>query len=68
MKSALSSLYILLIIIHHENHNKYKEGVHSNYLIICENGLIYKLPSKSSDTIQVLNSDGTPLKCGDKIH
>ena len=46
----------------------YKEGMHYNYSIQCENGFVYKSLSERRGTIQVLNSDGTPLKCGDKIY
>jgi len=44
----------------------YEEGMHWDYSIICENGFVYK--NKNKGTIQVLNSDGTPLKCGNKIY
>jgi hypothetical protein len=46
----------------------YEEGIHLDYAIICENGFIYKSLGGDRGTIQVLNSDGTPLKCGEKIH
>lgn len=44
----------------------YEEGMHLNYSIRCENGFVYKELHRG--TIQVLNSDGTPLKCGEKIY
>lgn len=44
----------------------YEVGMHLNYSIKCENGFVYKQLNKG--TIQVLNSDGTPLKCGEKIY
>lgn len=44
----------------------YEIGTHLDYSIECENGFIYKISHKG--TIQVLNSDGTPLKCGKKIY
>ena len=46
----------------------YEEGIHWDYSIKCENGFVYKLMSRNRGTIQVLNSDGTPLKCGHKIY
>jgi len=45
----------------------YEEGTHWDYTIICENGYIYKTMSRKG-TIQIFNSDGTPLKCGEKIY
>ena len=44
----------------------YEEGIHMNYRIHCENGFVYK--HQYDMTIQVFNSDGTPLKCGKKIY
>lgn len=46
----------------------YKEGRHFGYTIKCQNGYVYKLPNRHYRKIQVLNSDGTPLKCGQKAH
>lgn len=46
----------------------YEEGMHMDYYIQCENGYVYKTLSGRRGTIQVLNSDGSPLKCGEKIH
>jgi hypothetical protein len=48
--------------------DKYKEGLHLDYSIECENGFVYKNLGHYRGTIQVLNSDGTPLKCGKKIY
>ena len=45
----------------------YEVGMHWDYSIECENGFVYKSMSRKG-TIQVLNSDGTPLKCGHKIY
>ncbi len=45
----------------------YEVGSHWDYSIQCENGFVYKSMSHKG-TIQVLNSDGTPLKCGHKIY
>jgi hypothetical protein len=44
----------------------YEEGMHTNYRIICENGFVYKY--QHGATMQIFNSDGTPLKCGKKIY
>jgi hypothetical protein len=46
----------------------YEEGMHWSYSIKCENGFTYKVLDKSRGTIQIFNSDGTPLKCGNKIY
>lgn len=43
----------------------YEEGIHIDYSIHCENGFVYKTLNKKRGTIQVFNSDGTPLKCGE---
>ena len=48
------------------NREPYEEGMHFDYSIHCENGFVYK--HQRYMTIQVLNSDGTPLKCGKKIY
>lgn len=44
----------------------YEVGSHWDYSIVCENGFIYKIKDRTA--IQVLNSDGTPLRCGHKIY
>jgi hypothetical protein len=49
-----------------EPEDPYEEGIHFDYRIECENGFVYKL--KYNISIQVLNSDGTPLRCGQKIY
>jgi len=46
----------------------YEEGMHMNYSIKCENGFVYKILDQRRGTIQIFNSDGTPLKCGEKIY
>jgi len=43
----------------------YEVGMHFDYKIECENGFVYKF--KRGMTMQVFNSDGTPLRCGEKI-
>ena len=45
----------------------YAEGLHFDYSIECLNGFVYRTKANKG-TIQVLNSDGTPLKCGHKIY
>jgi len=44
----------------------YEEGIHFDYSIVCENGFVWK--QTHHGTIQILNSDGKPLKCGEKIY
>ena len=44
----------------------YEEGMHMNYTIVCEGGWTYKVLDFRRGTIQVLHSDGTPMKCGEK--
>ena len=44
----------------------YEPGSHWDYEIHCENGYVYKIKNRAA--IQVLNSDGTPLRCGQKIY
>ena len=46
----------------------YSEGMHWGYHIRCENGYVYKVIDKRQGVIQILNSDGTPLRCGQKIY
>jgi len=46
----------------------YEIGMHWSYSIECENGFVYKTLGRHRGTIQILNSDGSPLKCGEKIH
>jgi hypothetical protein len=46
----------------------YDIGMHWDYSIECENGFVYKNLGRYKGTIQVLNSDGTPLRCGYKIY
>jgi hypothetical protein len=46
----------------------YEEGMHFDYSIECENGFVYKVLDHRRGTIQVMNSDGTPLRCGEKIY
>jgi hypothetical protein len=57
---------LFLGILYEQSKDPYEEGMHLNYSIKCENGFVYKQIDRG--TIQVLNSDGTPLKCGEKIY
>jgi hypothetical protein len=43
----------------------YEVGAHWDYSIVCENGFIYKVLSNRRGVIQIFNSDGTPLRCGE---
>ena len=58
--------FLVMTLIISNKKSPYEEGMHWNYYIECENGFTYKIKDKVS--IQVLNSDGTPLKCGQKIY
>jgi hypothetical protein len=46
----------------------YEPGMHFNYSIECDNGFVYKVLDHRRGTIQIFNSDGTPLRCGEKIY
>ena len=46
----------------------YAEGMHWDYSITCEGGFVYKTLPQNRGTILILNSDGTPLRCGRKRH
>lgn len=59
---------VLLISYCDSQKDPYEEGMHFNYSIDCENGFVYKTTFYQRGTIQVLNSDGTPLKCGEEIY
>lgn len=61
--------YMLFIFILSScNSDPYSEGLHWDYQIIYENGFVYKQLDRGRGTIQILNSDGTPLKAGHKIY
>jgi hypothetical protein len=66
----LAVLFSLLILAGYCESRKdpYEPGMHLDYSIECENGFVYKSLDHRRGTIQVLNSDGTPLKCGEKIY
>lgn len=59
---------ILLMGYCESQKDPYEEGMHMDYSIQCENGFVYKSLNHRRGTIQVLNSDGTPLKCGEEIY
>jgi hypothetical protein len=60
--------FFFLVAYCESKKDPYEEGSHWDYSIECENGFVYKSLNQRRGTIQVLNSDGTPLKCGDKIY
>ena len=65
---GLFGLAIVLLVLAgycESKKNPYEEGMHLDYSIECENGFVYKTLGGRRGTIQVLNSDGTPLKCGE---
>jgi len=71
---ALLGIIVLVVVLMvlgqycESRKDPYEEGMHWDYSITCENGFTYKHMSSRRGTIQVLNSDGTPLKCGNKIY
>jgi len=73
MKDLLPLLFFILFIIaaftiglyFESKKDPYEVGSHWDYRIECENGFVYKY--KRGATMQVFNSDGTPLRCGQKI-
>jgi len=73
MKSMLfllvGTISIVIICSYCESRrDPYEEGMHWDYSVKCENGFVYKVLGHQRGTIQVLNSDKTPLKCGEKIY
>lgn len=71
MKSMLLLILLLTVLtflgMYSESKKEpYDVGIHWDYSVICENGFIYK--QMRHGTIQILNSDGTPLVCGEKIY
>lgn len=64
----LMVLLIFLGLYIESKKDPYEVGTHWDYSIECENGYVYKTLSGKRGTIQVFNSDGTPLKCGNKIY
>ncbi len=60
------TLIIAFFLFSCETANPLDEGVHWNYTIQCENGFKYKILSNRQGVIQLLNSDGTPMKCETK--
>ncbi len=68
--TLLVFLMLGLAIYHEGTIDPYEEGMHLDYKIECENGFVYKVKGNALSTrsIQVLNSDGTPLRCGKKIY
>ena len=65
---AFITIPIFIAIKCEQGKDPYEPGMHFDYSIECENGFVYKSLGHSRGTIQVLNSDGTPLKCGEKIY
>jgi hypothetical protein len=66
---TLFTIVFLIIGQYYEGkRDPYEEGMHMSYSIKCENGFVYKTLDQRRGTIQVFNSDGTPLKCGHKIY
>lgn len=59
-------LCIILVQYCESKQDPYEQGSHWDYSIQCENGFVYKIKNRAS--MQIFNSDGTPLKCGQKIY
>lgn len=49
-----------------EPEDPYEVGMHFDYSIECVNGFAYKVKNRAA--MQIFNSDGTPLRCGQKIY
>lgn len=58
--------FLILFPFFDSKRDPYEEGMHWDYRIECENGFVYKI--KRQGTMQIFNSDGTPLRCGQKIY
>ena len=65
---AFITIPMMIAVKCEQGKDPYEKGMHFNYSIECENGFVYKCMGRDKGTIQVLNSDGTPLKCGEKIY
>jgi len=64
----VTSIFGLGYCISNDQEEPYREGMHFDYSIKYENGFVYKTLPQGRGTIQVLNSDGTPLKEGKNIY
>lgn len=69
MKGLIQLILLMAVLIIlgqycESRRDPYEEGTHWDYRIECESGYVYKV--KRGATMQVYNSDGTPLKCGNK--
>lgn len=67
MKKILSIILIpfaglFLMAYIDSKHGPYSEGWHMGYTIRYEQGFVYKVLPGKQGTIQVLNSDGTPMR------
>lgn len=69
LKIVLALVLLVTLMLYFESKkDPYEIGVHWSYSIECENGFVYKILDHRRGTIQVFNSDGTPLKCGCKSY
>jgi len=59
---------LALAIYNEQGRDPYEEGMHLDYKIEVENGFVYKVLDQRRGTIQIMNSDGTPLRDGKKIY
>jgi len=65
---VLGVIGIILFGLYESRRDPYEIGMHMNYSIECENGFVIKVLGQGRGTIQVRNSDGTLLRCGQKIY
>ena len=57
-------LGLMALSIYHESQiDPYREGMHFDYEIRCENGYKYKILDHHRGAIQLLDKNGNPLKC-----
>jgi hypothetical protein len=68
LKRLLCLCAVMFSISSCNDSDPYREGMHWDYSIACEGGFIYKTLDHHRGTILILNSDGTPLRCGKKIY
>lgn len=66
---AFAVIGIMILIQYCDSkQDPYEIGSHWSYSISCEGGFVYKTLDHRRGTILILNSDGTPLRCGEKRH
>lgn len=66
LKQLFCLCAVMFSIFSCNDSDPYSEGMHWDYSITCEGGFVYKSLDQRRGTILILNSDGTPLRCGKK--